>query len=255
MKKELSGSDLAVTVPLAVIKMIQEKLDSVIIYPWEKKELNSCIDFLLSAKQRSTYHNVQYIENFDLLIEKRRKQDISSCREEFKKFSNDQFFLEGTRFEIAYKFLELVEQDVGEYLWLAQSGPFDYGFDYGLRVAQAEYGAPVLSKYLPQELYFSHLNNLCKNRLVIAELPEEANEDSFVFFLQVLETAADSNYQNVLINLDEGFQAPDEHALQRLCKGLSNLIRSGKKIHLGMDRFTAGSPQDKLSAALKGVLQ
>ena len=201
-----------------------------------------------------TYHKVRYFKNFDLLLEKREILGLSSFRSDAKNFADDQFFLEGTRFEIAYKFLELVEQEVNEYLWLAQSGPFDYGFDYGLRIAQAEFGAPVLSKYLPKEVYLARLNNLCKNRLVIAELPEETNDDSFLFFLQVIEAAADSNYQNILINLDEGLQAPDEQALQRLCKGLFNLIRSGKKIHLGMDRFIAGSPQDKLSAALKGVV-
>lgn len=254
MKKAFPGSKNEVSVPLALIKMIQEKLDSSFISPWEKKELKSSLELILCDGQEKPNSYFQYLKKFDYLMGK--TLELSSFRVSGELDNpHSSYFLEGFRFGIAKRFLELVEEEEGEFLWLTQSSPFDYGFNHGLRVAQAQYGAPVLSKYLPKDIYLAHLGNLCKNKLVIAEIPEESSQQSFLFFLWVLEAAADSNYQTIFIHLDEGLASADETAIDKACEGLKKLRMKGKKIYFGCDRFIAGSPQEKLASALKGVLQ
>ena len=254
MKKELSGSDIVVTVPLVVIKMIQEKLDSSFITPWEKKELQSSLELILSDCRGGSHNYFQYLKKFDYLMDKTQQLDTFRVGGDLKN-SKSPYFLEGCRFGIAKRFLELVEEEEGEFLWLTQSSPFDYGFNHGLRVAQAQYGAPVLSKYLPKDIYSAHLSNLCKNKLVIAEIPEESSQQSFLFFLWMLEAVAESNYQTILIHLDEGLVGEDKKAIEQACESLEKLRMEGKKIYFGCDRFIAGSPQEKLASALGGVLQ
>lgn len=241
--------------PIDLLHKIQRKLEAPFMLPGERRKLCADIDRCLADLAPFEGRQCSYLKNFSVLTQLRTGMAMESYEGKITRYRGERFFFEGSFISIAYAFLVIAEESVGNRLWLSQFSPFNNSIYYGLRMAQSEFSAPVLSKYLPCEKYLEEIKNRNMDRLVVAELPDEASEDSLQFFLKVLKALPEAKYNTILLALDKGFPVTDKTFISEACGSLVKTILSGKEVYLGCKKFSVGTAENDFISALRGVLR
>ena len=241
--------------PVDLLRKIQRKLELPFLLPSERNEFHREIERCLAEISQFEGMPSAYLGNFNFLTRLRSDMAAEGYEGKITRHRGEKFFLEGNFVSIAFEFLVITEETAGDTLWISQLNPFANSIYHGLRMAQTEFSAPVLSKYLPSQKYFEQIKNRNKDRLVLAEIPDKPSEESFQFFLNVLKILPVADYRTVLLQLNKGFPVRDPVLISEACNSLVKVITSGKDVYLGSNKFAAKSPESNLVSALREILR
>ena len=160
----------------------------------------------------------------------------------------------GNRYAVGYRLLEIAEQRLSKgksVLWLCQEFPTLAAQEYPVRIAQLEFGASVLSGYLPVLRegggYFEFLRAggkssglkivQLKNRNDIIEDPRQKVN----LLIDTLKVVSTSSFDVVFVHLDEGITKAELDNQDKIIETIKEVFMTGKEIYIGLEDYQQGT--------------
>ena len=160
----------------------------------------------------------------------------------------------GNRYAVGYRLLEIAEQRLSKgksVLWLCQEFPTLAAQEYPVRIAQLEFGASVLSGYLPVLRegggYFEFLRAggkssglkivQLKNRNDIIEDPRQRVN----LLIDTLKVVSTSTFDVVFVHLDEGITKAELDNQDKIIETIKEVFMTGKEIYIGLEDYQQGT--------------
>lgn len=160
----------------------------------------------------------------------------------------------GNRYAVGYRLLEIAEQRLSKgksVLWLCQEFPTLAAQEYPVRIAQLEFGASVLSGYLPVMRegggYFEFLRAggkssglkivQLKNRNDIIEDPRQRVN----LLIDTLKVVSTSTFDVVFVHLDEGITKAELDNQDKIIETIKEVFMTGKEIYIGLEDYQQGT--------------
>lgn len=220
-------------------------------------ELRSCFEeqFRGCREDSSTVEKLVEIDNnYQERLQERLELRRNRWIEDTSPFSEEERVLIGNRYAVAYRLLEITEQMLSKgksVLWLCQEFPTLAAQEYPVRIAQLEFGASVLSGYLPVLRegggYFEFLRaggkssglNIVqlKNRNDIIEDPRQRVN----LLIDTLKVVSTSSFDVVFVHLDEGITKAELDNQDKIIETIKEVFMTGKEIYIGLEDYQQGT--------------
>lgn len=187
-------------------------------------------------------------------LEERLRLPVNSLIYDSNSFPEEERVLIGNRYAVGYRLLEIAEQRLSKgksVLWLCQEFPTLAAQEYPVRIAQLEFGASVLSGYLPVLRegggYFEFLRAggkssglkivQLKNRNDIIEDPRQRVN----LLIDTLKVVSTSTFDVVFVHLDEGITKAELDNQDKIIETIKEVFMTGKEIYIGLEDYQQGT--------------